>query len=116
MTQAAKVRAMSVLIIRASKRFAIRRKVSLRTAETRAVDGLMVELSAEGCRITNLGSTPFAIGEAVTIATEDDELRGRVRWVREGVAGIRLDAALHLGDLAQLVSRSRDGEALRFGT
>lgn len=108
---------MSVLIIRASKRFAIRRKVSLRTAEACVADGLMVEVCAEGCRITNLGSTPFAIGQAVTIETEDDELRGRVRWARDGVAGIRLDAALHVGDLAQLVSRSRDdGGALRFGT
>jgi hypothetical protein len=108
---------MSVLIIRASKRFAIRRKVSLRTAEARAVDGLMVEVCAEGCRITNLGGTPFAIGQSVTIQTEDDELRGLVRWARDGVAGIRLETALHVGDLAQLVSRSRDGgEALRFGT
>lgn len=97
--------AMSVLAIRTARRFAVRDSVTLRDAGGRCISGLMIELSAEGCRISGLNSTDFAIEDAVTlIGSCGRELPGLVRWAHSGKLGLRFDEALHQMDLAAIVA------------
>ena len=56
---------MSVFTIRAHKRYAVRQLVSLRKAGGRRAEGLMIELSSEGFRISNLKRGEHVAGEAV---------------------------------------------------
>lgn len=108
---------MTVLTIRASKRYATRQKVQLRTADAQLIDGLLIELCAEGYRISNLGSaTSFSVGDEVTVEMGEDTYAGRIRWAREGLAGVRLDSALHTYQIAELLAQGRCQDALRYGT
>ena len=97
---------MTVLTIRAHKRYAMRQPVSLRKPGCRA-QGLMIELSSEGCRISNLGRGAFEIGEAVTVEVDELSFAGRIRWAHDGIAGVRLDHALFGGQLSDLINRGR---------
>lgn len=69
--------------------------------------GLLIELSSEGCRISNLGHRTYTIGEPVTVELGDLELGGRIRWAHDGIAGVRLDQALYSSQLSELVARDR---------
>lgn len=108
---------MTVLTIRSHKRYAVRQAVQLRQTGTRPVEGLMIELSSEGCRISNLGRPAFTIGEPVTVEVGETRLNGRLRWMHDGIAGVRLDIALFSGQLGEMIARGRceDGD-LRYGT
>jgi hypothetical protein len=97
---------MTVLTIRSHKRYAVRQPVRLK-AEGEAARGLLIELSSEGCRISNLGHRTYTIGEPVTVELGDLELGGRIRWAHDGIAGVRLDQALYSSQLSELVARDR---------
>ncbi|MBO9519024.1 MAG: hypothetical protein J7493_13240 [Porphyrobacter sp.] len=110
---------MTVLAIRTCKRHAVRRIVQLAKAGRKAVDGLMIELSSEGCRISNLGRSGFIVGEAVTVEVGEKTFHGHVRWVHDGIAGVRFDQALFNSELNGLIAYCRGegpGEARRYGT
>ncbi|APE28518.1 PilZ domain-containing protein [Aurantiacibacter gangjinensis] len=115
---------MSVLTIRAHKRYATRLPVQLRRAQRKDATGLLIELSQHGARISNLGGGKYEAGDAVTITTPtDEELPGTIRWAHDGIAGVRLDKPLHLPeikDLLELNARTQSGEPaednLRYGT
>ena len=111
---------MTVLTIRAHKRYAVRQPVRVAKPGGTPVGGLMIELSSEGCRISNLGRPGFQIGEPVTVQIDELEYRGRIRWAHDGVAGVRLDAALFSGELSELIARGRGelhaDEVRRYGT
>jgi hypothetical protein len=98
---------MTVLTIRAHKRYATRQPVRLRAGRAKPVTGLLIELSAEGIRISNLGSARFDIGESVTVEIGDRDYLGRVRWSHDGIAGVRLDRALHSPEIASLLETGR---------
>jgi hypothetical protein len=70
----------------------------------------MIELSSEGARISNLGRPGFTIGEDVTVDVEGSKLHGYIRWTHDGIAGVRLNRALHPAELGELIARGR-GEA-----
>ena len=108
---------MTVLTIRSHKRYAVRQAIRLRQTGAKPVSGLMIELSSEGCRISNLGRPGFAVGEPVSVEVDGIELTGKLRWMHDGIAGVRLDTALFSNQLAELIARGR-GEAgeLRYGT
>lgn len=111
---------MTVLTIRSHKRYAVRQVVRLGKVGAKPVSGLMIELSSEGCRISNLGRPGFVIGEPVTVEIDGYKLRGKIRWAHDGIAGVRLDTALHPAQLGELIAMSR-GESLadelpRYGT
>jgi hypothetical protein len=109
--------AMTVLTIRAHKRYATRQTVRLAAPGSKAVDGLLIELSSEGCRISNLGAASFMVGQEVTLDIGDDAYHGRIRWSHDGIAGVRLDRALHTYQVAELLAVSRGGEPeRRYGT
>jgi hypothetical protein len=111
---------MTVLTIRASKRYAVRQPVRLDKPGAQALGGLMIELSSEGCRISNLGRPGFVIGEPVTVEIDEMEFSGRIRWAHDGIAGVRFDTALYPTHLSELIARGRGespvGEVRRYGT
>lgn len=111
---------MGVLTIRANRRYAMRLPVMIRQARSKASGGLLIEISQEGARVSNLGKTPCAEGEALTIVTPDGtELPGTIRWAHDGLAGIKLEKALHLPELTALLDDNRRelaGSERRFGT
>ena len=102
---------MTVLVIRTNKRFAVRRPVTLRAAASRLLEGLMIELSSEGCRISNADSTAYMIDQEVTLELDDGErLPGRVRWAHDGFVGVKFAQALRQSELAGLLEVSRAPE------
>ena len=111
---------MTVLTIRAHKRYAVRQPVRLGKPGTKPIGGLMIELSSEGVRISSLGRPGFAVGEAVTVEIDELEFKGRIRWCHDGIAGVRLDVPLYPAQLGELIARGR-GECAapdvrRYGT
>jgi hypothetical protein len=98
---------MTVLMIRAHKRYAVRQPVRLGKFGATPAQGLMIELSSEGCRISNLDRCDYAIGEEVTLELGELSLGGRIRWAHDGIAGVRLDRALYPNQLGELVARDR---------
>jgi hypothetical protein len=98
---------MTVLTIRAHKRYATRQRVRLRAGRAKAVEGLLIELSAEGIRISNLGPARFEIGQPITVEIGDCDYQGLVRWSHDGLAGVRLDRALHCQEIAGLLEQGR---------
>lgn len=108
---------MSVLVTRAHKRFAVRRAASLRNAHGNESDGLMIELSCEGCRISKIDSDAYTIDEAVTLELDDGEHHdGRVRWAHDGFVGIKFAAALRPAELGELLEASRIHPKHNYGT
>lgn len=111
---------MSVLTIRAHKRYAMRLPVKLRCADAKPVRGLLIELSLQGARISNLDCRDFEPGQLVDLLGPDGKiLPGAVRWSHDGIAGIKLTRALHIPELAELVAINRERDASphkRFGT
>jgi|GEM_PF-838494 len=94
---------MTVFAIRASKRFAVRLPVKLKAGRTKPRDGLMIELSSEGARISCLGDASYDVGDSVCLYLDDDrEMPATIRWSHDGLAGVKLERALHLHELEAL--------------
>lgn len=108
---------MTVFTIRSHKRYAVRQFVGLKKQGGKAVEGLMIELSSEGVRISNLKRGEFAMGDPVVLELDDTKLKGRIRWAHDGVAGVRLDTPLFSNELSQILARGRgQDEVVRYGT
>lgn len=108
---------MTVLTIRAHKRYAVRQTVRLKTENGRPVKGLMIELSTEGCRISNLGANAFTEGETVAVDCGNRMLHGVIRWAHDGFAGVRLGKPLLGRELATWIGKDRVcEEPARYGT
>ncbi len=109
---------MTVLIIRAHKRYAVRQSIWLRRPlDGFEVTGWMIELSTKGCRIGNLGSAEFSSGDQIIVEGEELKLTGQIRWTRQGIAGVRLDKPLLAEELsAHLLRRCGDVAPIRYGT
>lgn len=111
---------MTVLTIRAHKRYALRQPVGLAKPDDTSANGLLIELSSEGCRISNLKGTSFIQGEPVAVRVDEKRvLPGRIRWAHDGVAGVRLDNALRTHQLAELIALGRPdtpNDIPRYGT
>src|SRR5688572_12261975 len=110
---------MTVLTIRAHKRYAVRQPVSLGKPGEKPITGLMIELSSEGVRISNLGRPGLVIGEPVTVEIDELKFHGKIRWTHDGIAGVRLDNPLFNNQLGDLIARGRNeacGDERRYGT
>ncbi|MXO58637.1 hypothetical protein GRI89_03660 [Altererythrobacter salegens] len=102
---------MTLLVIRSNKRFAVRRSVTLRGGPPRRRGGLMIELSVEGCRISNADSNAYTVEQEVTVELDGGEkLPGFVRWAHDGFVGVRFASALRHVELANLLEVSRPPE------
>lgn len=78
----------------------------------------MIELSSEGCRISNAESGAFTADQSVTLDLGDERLDGRIRWAHGGIVGVKFARALRSGELNALIEASRAplGEERRYGT
>lgn len=111
----------SFLTIGNNKRFALRQAVSLRGPDGGILEGLLVEMSLSGCRISNLGKHALRLHDEVTAMLDGfDGLRAYVRWVGDGIVGLRLHRPLHCDGLERILGHcrtaQRGGELLRYGT
>lgn len=103
---------MSVLTIRSYKRYATRLPVDLRREGRNIVSGLLIELSQQGARISNLGRSKFEMGDAIVIVTPGKlEIEGTIRWAHDGLAGVRLNRSLHLPEMRDLLELNRREQA-----
>ncbi|WP_120078382.1 PilZ domain-containing protein [Aurantiacibacter odishensis] len=110
---------MSVLTIRAYKRYATRLPVQLRRDGRKAARGLLIELSQQGARISNLGRSKYEAGDKVVIVASDTQIEGTIRWAHDGLAGVRLDRSLHLPEMRDLLELNRREQSIadrRYGT
>jgi hypothetical protein len=99
---------MTVLVIRAHKRYGVCKKVGLRGEDHACTNGLLIEMSLEGCRISNVKPDLFAIEDLVEVAIEGaDSFAGHVRWQHDGMIGLRLAQPLHNCELAALIEFCR---------
>ncbi|GAA0277372.1 hypothetical protein GCM10009127_17700 [Alteraurantiacibacter aestuarii] len=99
---------MSVLTIRAHKRYALRLPVEVVIPGRKPARGLLIELSQQGARISNLGRRTYQPGDEVTVMTScGKELPGTIRWAHDGLAGIMLARSMHLPELTQLLEANR---------
>lgn len=103
-----------MVTIRAHKRFAVCQKARLRKPGKRAEEGLLIELSLDGCRISNLASETFALDQTVTLRIEGAQpVEARIRWLGDGTAGLRFLRPLHNAALDGLIRlcRGQAGDA-----
>ena len=99
---------MAVLIIRAHKRFAACRAVRIHGEGGGACEGLLIELSQEGCRISNVDLEEARVDTKVRIDIEGwHSLDAQVRWRRDRIIGFRLLRPLHTAELAELLTFCR---------
>lgn len=99
---------MSVLVIRANKRFAVCREARLGHAEGAKDDGLLIELSLDGCRIGNVESRDFTAGEIVKVEVDGAEpFAGEVRWQGNRAIGLKLACPFHVPELDRLIRLCR---------
>lgn len=99
---------MTVLRIRTTRRFAVRQKARLKSDGRRAAPGLLIELSLDGCRISNVDNARFAIGENARVELEGFEpLDGLVRWSQDGFVGLRFARSLSAAVLENLLRSCR---------
>lgn len=113
---------MTVLTIRSCRRYAMRMPVTLESTGRKHGTGLLIEISQEGARISNLGKLACSIGQTVHVLTpEGRDIPGVIRWAHDGLAGIHLDPALSLAEMGairnelQSAPESRSYQQ-RFGT
>jgi hypothetical protein len=99
----------SIFTIRAHKRFAVCRKVRLNKPKRRGLDGLLIELSLDGCRFSHVSAPAgFALEDAVVLTLDGtDPIEARVRWLNDGVIGLRFTIPLHNAGLESLVRLCR---------
>lgn len=94
---------------RANRRYALQVPVELQShEEARTAAGLLIELSLETARISQLGDAEYLPGQRVTLTTRCGRMMpARVRYSHEGIAGLQFDNALHLPELSQWVTDYR---------
>lgn len=99
---------MAVTFIRAHRRFAVRQTVRITHATGDYAEGLLIELSIRGCRVSNLASVPFESGARVTLEIEGcAPICGFVRCAHDGLLGLTFDAPIYAGMLDNLVCQCR---------
>jgi hypothetical protein len=98
----------TIRVIRAGKRYAVSRTVQVAAPGSCASEGLLIEASAEGLRISGLGPIRFEPDAQVVVSLEGaPDMAGMVRWQNGPTVGIRLEPALHLDELDQLIHTCR---------
>ena len=92
------------------KRFTLRREVQLQAGRSTLQDGLMIELSCDGCRISGVPARGFAADRDVTVEIADRRLAGRVHCRNGTCLVVKFASALRLGELEDLLCLSREGQ------
>ena len=97
-----------MLTIRAHRRFAVCRKARLRKPGRRAEEGLLIELSLDGCRISNVPCETFTLDQTVTMRIDGAQpVEARIRWLGDRTVGLRFVRPLHTAALDGLIRLCR---------
>lgn len=100
--------AVSILVIRQHARYGVCRKAQLSRPGGRAVSGLLVELSLHGGRLGNIDQSRFSLDETVILKVPGfDGFEAQVRWIGDGVVGLRFRYPFHAGALERLIRACR---------
>lgn len=100
--------------VRSFRRYAFRMPVQLERGARSTARGLLIELSQQTARISQLSRGKYEEGDKVVILTPSErEMKGTIRWAYNGLAGIQLDEPLPQPELRQLVEFGRN-EGMRF--
>ena len=103
---------MSVLTIRAHRRYALRMPARLKGEGRKPAPCLLIELSQQGARLSNIDALRFQPGDSVKLVTEcGKELECTIRWAHDGRAGVRLDQSLHAPELSEMLTLNRSDYA-----
>jgi hypothetical protein len=99
---------MSVLGNRTTRRFAVRSSAKLKPGRGKSAAGLLIELSLDGCRISNVDHARFCVGELARIELDGFEpLDALVRWSQDGFVGLRFARSLSMAGLESLLQSCR---------
>lgn len=102
---------MTVTSLRPHRRFAVRQRVHISHAHPASVgqvDGLLIELSIRGCRISNIDPSPFAHGDAIQLEIDGfSPIHGSVRMADRGVLCMTFATPLYTPVLDNLITRCR---------
>ena len=109
---------MTVLTIRSHRRYAMRMPVTLQRKGEKALRGLLIELSQEGARVSNLGRVPYEAGDTVTLEMRGGrKIHSTVRWAHDGIAGLKLNRSLHVPEMSDIIAGDRERDEWRnYGT
>lgn len=100
---------MSLLTVQSNKRYAVRRPVNLDPSGDDSRRALLIEVSLEGCRISNLDAGEFETGQSATVEIGGfGRLAATVRWAHDAVMGLRFDPPLHYDALGELIMMCRE--------
>jgi len=108
---------MSVLVIRAHHRFAMREQVSCTFGDGNTREGVLIELSREGCRISQLGEIDAAEGSIAEIGLSNgNTLPAKIRWTRDSTIGLRFEQPMSTAELTSIVEAARNEVSVsRYG-
>ena len=96
---------MNTMLGRAHRRYALHLPVELRSDSVSKANGLLIEISQEHARISQLERDTYQPGDPVTVRTPCGMKRqGHIRWTRATIAGVRFEEALHIHELADWLS------------
>ena len=102
---------MNTTLARAHRRYALHLPVELRSKSTSKAKGLLIEISTQHARISQLERDAYQPGDQVTVRTSCGKKRqGHIRWTRAHIAGVAFDRALRLNELAEWISTRNEDE------
>ncbi len=109
---------MNTMLARAHRRYALHLPVELRSDTASKNSGLLIEISQEHARISQLERDAYQPGDPVTVRTPCGMKRhGHIRWTRANIAGVRFEEALRLNELADWLStrhQDHDGSDVQY--
>lgn len=99
---------MSVLVIRKHSRFAMCCQAILRKSSGKGRNALLVEVSLDGCRLSNLGKSQIEVGERASVRIDGfGMVEGVIRGAKDGFVSLRFDRPLFTADLNRLIQTCR---------
>ena len=111
---------MANFVANTRRRYAMRMPVKLEHEARSGMEGLLIELSQECARVSQLERDACAAGDVIVIETPGGHRHeATVRYAHSGVAGIRFEPALHMPELRDLLDSGRPEpveDLLHYGT
>ena len=103
---------MPVTSLRPHRRFAVRQKVRIAHSAGHYAEGLLIELSIRGCRISNSDQTVFANGDPVTLEIGGfAPIHAAVRLADKSVLCLNFVEPLYTPALDRLIDQCRTATA-----
>lgn len=90
-------------------RHAVRMQVSVQPDGGGAIDGMMIELSTQGCRISRIDVARIRPGTQVSVSIDGfGDMPAEVLRAHDGLVGLRFVRPLTRGGLVQILESDRD--------